>query len=107
MPLSGGPLLAFHAIRTCLLAPPGRILLCGGEERGTWLIEHGLASERTFGFAAALTREPPKAALASIRLETASGEGSLGLAALFDLLHGREGFDGLIAPGWRMNLTWR
>jgi hypothetical protein len=107
MPLSGGAFLAFHALRTCLLAPAGRILLCGGEERGTWLVEHGLASERTFGFAAALTREPPRAALGSIRLEAAPGEGRLGLAALFDLLHGREGFDGLIAQGWRMNLTWR
>jgi hypothetical protein len=107
LPLSGGPLLAFQAIRACLLAPSHRVLLCGGEERGTWLREHGLASDRTFAFAAALGREPGPGRLGTLRLARAGGGGSLSLPALFDLLHTRTPFDGMVAPGWRLALEWR
>jgi hypothetical protein len=107
LPLSGASLLAFHALRACLLSTTERAVLCGGEERGTWLLEHGLASDRTFAFAAALTREEQPGCLARIRLARAAGEGSLGLAALFDLLHRRTPFAGPVAPGWRLDLEWR
>jgi hypothetical protein len=107
MPLSGGPLLAFHALRASLLAASERSLLCGGEERGTWLREHGLASDRTFAFAAALTRAAQPETAARVRLFRNPGEGSLGLPELFDLLNKRTPFDGMIAPGWRLGLEWR
>jgi hypothetical protein len=107
MPLSGGPLLAFHALRASLLSPAPRSLLCGGEEKGTWLLEHGLASDRTFAFAAALTREAQGPAVGALRLTRHQGGGSLGLPALFDLLHKRTPFDGMVAPGWRLGLEWR
>jgi hypothetical protein len=106
MPVSGGNLLAFQALRACMLSPSPRALLCGGEETGTWLLEHRLASERTFGFAAALTRQRGPGMLGSVRLAPSEGDGSLGLAGLFDLLHAKAEFDGWIAPGWRMTLTW-
>jgi len=106
-PLSGGPLLSFHALRACLVAPCARVLLCGGEERGTWLLEHGLASDRTFAFAASLTREPRTGALAVLRLSRRRGEGALGLAAFFDHLHGRTPLDAMVAPGWHLYLEWR
>jgi hypothetical protein len=106
MPMSGGNLLAVQALRACMLSPSPRALLCGGEETGTWLLEHRLASERTFGFAAALARQPGPGALGRVRLTPSGGEGSLGLAGLFDLLHARAAFDGWIAPGWRMTLAW-
>jgi hypothetical protein len=106
MPLSGGDLLAFHALRASMLAPSARALLCGGEETGTWLLDHRLASERTFGFAAALARQPGTGSIGRVRLAHAEGKGSLGLAGLFDLLHTKTEFDGCIAPGWRMTLTW-
>ncbi len=107
MPLSGGPLLAFHAVRAALLSPATRAVLCGGEETGTWLLEHGLASNRTFAFAAALTREAPAEAAGRIRLVRHDGEGTLSLPAFFDLLHARTPFDGMVAPGWRLGLEWR
>jgi len=44
--------------------------------------------------------------LGSVRLAPSEGDGSLGLAGLFDLLHAKAEFDGWIAPGWRMTLTW-
>jgi hypothetical protein len=39
-----------------------RVALAGGEERGTWMLEHHMASARSFAFAAVLTREPAGAA---------------------------------------------
>jgi hypothetical protein len=107
LPLSGGALLAFHALRACLVCTSPRAVLCGGEERGTWLLEYGLASDRTFGFAAALTMERAGSSIGRIALEQGQGDATLGLAALFDLFHGRRPFDGMAAPGWRLILEWR
>jgi hypothetical protein len=106
MPLSGGSLLAFHALRASLLCPSARTLLCGGEETGTWLLEHGLASNRTFAFAAALTRTAGPGTTGRVRISRHEGQGSLGLPAFFDLLHTRVPFDGMVAPGWRLGLEW-
>ncbi len=106
LPHSGGPLFAMHALRAAMLSPAPRVLVCGGEERGTWLIDHGLASARAFAFAASLSRERLPGALGRVRLVRADGDGELGLAAWFDLLHGRTPFAGMIAPGWRMETEW-
>jgi hypothetical protein len=106
LPLSGGSLLAFHALRAAFLAPAARVLLCGGEEKGTWLLEFGLASDRTFAFGAALTRERGVAPAARLQLRRGEGAGELALAAWFDLLNGRAGFSGFVAPGWQLDLEW-
>lgn len=106
LPLSGGSLLAFHALRAAFLAPAARVLLCGGEEKGTWLLAYGLASDRTFAFGAALSRERGVAPAARLRLRREDGAGELALAAWFDLLRGRAGFSGFVAPGWRLDLEW-
>jgi hypothetical protein len=107
MPLSGGALLAFHAVRACLLSASERVLLCGGEERGTWLLEHGLASDRTFAFAASLGRVRTPESVGTVRLSPCAGAGALDLAGLFDVMRGREPFDAPVAPGWRLSLEWR
>ncbi len=107
LPLSGGARFAFHALRAALLSPAPRVLLCGGEERGTWLLERGLASARTFAFAAALSRECAPGSVGRVRLSRAGGDGELGLESWFDLLDGRTPFDGLVAPGWRLEVVWR
>jgi hypothetical protein len=106
VPISGGSLLAFHALRAVLLCPSPRRVLCGGEEKGTWLLEHGLASDRTFAFAAALSASPGPGSLGTVALERCPGTGAMGLAMLFDLLHSRAPFDGAVAPGWKLRLTW-
>ncbi len=107
LPLSGGPLLGFHALRAAFLSDAPRVLLCGGEERGTWLLDHGLASDRTFAFALALAGADAPAGVGSVRLARADGRGDLCVAALFDLLHRRSPFSGPIAPGWRLELEWQ
>jgi len=106
LPLSGSTLLAFHAVRACLLSRSPRVILCGGEEKGTWLLEHGLASDRTFAFAASLSEKRTDESVGRMAMEAGVGEASLGLPALFDMLHKRTPFDGLVAPGWRLILEW-
>ena len=106
LPLSGDSLLGFQSLRAAFLSPAQRVLLCGGEERGNWLLDHGLASDRTFAFAASVSKEKGKSPIASMRLSRAEGTGKLNLAEWFDLLHTRKAFAGLIAPGWRLEVDW-
>jgi hypothetical protein len=56
-PLAAGPRLVEQALLTALLEPARQVALVGGEERGTWMLEQGMASDRAFAFAAVLTRE--------------------------------------------------
>jgi hypothetical protein len=61
-PLAGRTRLVEQALLTALLEPALRVALVGAEERGTWMLEHHMASARSFAFAAILTREPAGAA---------------------------------------------
>ena len=55
-PLAGRTRLVEQALLTALLEPAPRVTLVGGEERGSWMLAHGMASARSFAFAAVLTR---------------------------------------------------
>lgn len=57
-PIAGRKRLVEQALLTALLDPAPRVVIAGGEERGTWLLEQKMASDRAFAFALALTREP-------------------------------------------------
>ncbi len=57
-PLAGRTRLVEQAWLTALLEPASRVALVGGEERGTWMREHGMAAETSFAFALLLTSEP-------------------------------------------------
>lgn len=108
LPLAGGRLLVASALQAALLAPAERVVLCGGEERGTWLATAGLASERTFAFALGLGRERGPAPLGRLTLEAEpAAAGALALPDWFELLHHRRPFAGAVAPGWRLVLEWR
>lgn len=106
IPISAGPGLPVHALLSAMLAPAARVLVCGGEERGTWLLEHGVASDRAFAFAFALARDAGPAPLGRVLLRTGPGEGALTLAGFFDRLHRREAWSGTAAPGWELELSW-
>ncbi len=56
-PLAGKTRLVEQALLTALLEPAPRVALAGGEERGTWLLEPGMAAARPFAFAATLSRD--------------------------------------------------
>ncbi len=105
-PLTGRAHLVAQALQTALLADAPRVLVCGGEERGTWLLAQGYASARTFAFALALTHEPA-GALARIGLERDTAPtAALPLERFFDALVARRPLAAMAAPGIRLNLTW-
>lgn len=105
-PLTGRAHLVAHAIQAALLATAARVIVCGGEERGTWLLEKGTASDRAFAFAFALSREPA-GALASVALAgTDAAATELGLPEFFDALQARRPLDVTAAPGLRLTLRW-
>lgn len=106
IPLSGGELLAFHSLRASMVSPWPEVVLCGGEERGAWLLQYGLASSRTFGFAALLGRARQANSVARISVSAAEATGTMGLGGLFDLLHNKRPFAGAIAPGWHLGIEW-
>ncbi len=56
-PLAGRARLVEQALLTALLEPAPHVALVGGEERGTWMLEHAMAAPRAFAFATILTRE--------------------------------------------------
>ena len=106
-PLTGRRYLVAQALQTAMLSPAPRVLVCGGEERGTWLLEKGYASARTFAFAFALTAEPA-GALARLSLGLAEGPADgLALEPFFDALAARQTLDVVAAPGLRLTLTWQ
>lgn len=61
-PLAGRTRLVEQALLTALLEPALRVALVGGEERGSWMVGHDMASETSFAFAALLTLEAAGAA---------------------------------------------
>ena len=56
-PLAGRARLTEQALLTALLEPAAQVAVVGGEERGTWMLEQGMAAARPFAFAAILTHE--------------------------------------------------
>jgi len=108
-PLTGRLHLPAHAVQAALLSPAPRVLLCGGEERGTWLLERKVASDRTFAFALALVPEAA-GALARVRLESVDAAVpavALTLPEFFDALQARRALDLVAAPGLRLEVEWR
>ncbi len=106
-PLTGGACLCAQALQVALLANSPRTILCGGEERGTWLLASGLSSPRSFAFALALSAYPG-GALARLALnpETGPANASLTLTEFFDLLLARRSFDAAVSPSLRLTLAW-
>ncbi len=105
-PLTGHRRLVAHALQTACLAESARTIVCGGEERGTWLRELGAASQRSFAFAFALSRDP-SGALARIALSAdLCADGALTLSEFFDVLVQRRNLALSPAPGLRLALDW-
>ncbi len=106
-PLTGGAYLPAQALQVALLADTPRTILCGGEERGTWLLASGLSSPRSFAFALALSVSPA-GSLGRLALTAESGplHARLTLMAFFDLLLSRRSFDEAISPSLRLTLAW-
>ena len=105
-PMTGRANLVAQVLQIALLADTPRVLVCGGEERGTWLLENRAASERTFAFSLSLSREQA-GALGKLVLEQRSdAKGFLTLPQLFDHLKARTPFCAAAADGLWLELTW-
>lgn len=130
-PLTGREHLPAHAVQAALLSAAPRVLLCGGEERGTWLLERACASGRSFAFALALGNEAA-GAIGRVALEAAPSSGGPGsggngepgefgrgvkplpqspaqaftLEEFFEALRERRVLDLVAAPGLRLKLEW-
>jgi len=106
-PMTGGPHLVAQALQVALLADTPRSIFCGGDERGTWLLEAGAASMRTFAFALALSRDP-LGAMGEIKLAPSDhASGDLSLQRFFDALQGRESLALSPTAGLWLTLDWR
>lgn len=107
LPVTGGKNLPAQALLAALLADSPRVILCGGEERGGWLLEQGRASDRTFAFALALSRDPADA-LGRIRISNTdfASAAAFPLPVFFDHLRDRRAFDAVVSPGRRLQLDW-
>jgi hypothetical protein len=115
IPLAGGRCLAARALLTALLSPADRVVLCGGEERGGWMSEQGMASDRGFAFALALGRNRDASTQGRLRLDpiaqtergpSGDSPGAMSLSEFFDLLHARRGHRGPVSAEWRLELEW-
>jgi hypothetical protein len=107
-PLTGRAHLVAHALQTALLSPAPRVLICGGEERGTWLLEQHAASDRTFAFALSVTAVR-ESAMARLALQPASPDvdaSEFTLPEFFESLRERRPIDRVAAPGFQIEVSW-
>jgi len=106
-PMAGSDYLPGQSLLAAMLTPAPRVIHCGGEERGTWLVPLDAAAPRTFAYAMTLTRDAPPAPAGRIPLPpTAAPAEKFPNPAWFDQLHARKNSTAVIAPGWRMELTF-
>jgi hypothetical protein len=57
-PVTGRRRLVESALLAALMEPAPRVVLTGGEERGSWLAERDIAANQTFAFGIVLTTDP-------------------------------------------------
>ena len=57
-PMAGGQRLVEQSLLAVLLEPAARVAWVGGEEKGTWLCDHGMASPLAFAFCARVSSDP-------------------------------------------------
>lgn len=105
-PVTGRAHLVAQALQTAALSAAPRVVVCGGEERGTWLLERGVASDRSFAFAFALSAERT-GALARIALApTAEPAVSFTLIEFFAALTARAPVSLAAGPGLHLRIEW-
>lgn len=108
LPLTGDDHLVAQGLTAALLAARPRALVCGGEERGTWLLAQAAASEQTFAFAFALGETNAEAVA---RVTLGPGEGAAAptpwpLATFFQALQHRRNFTLHTPAAQRLEWNW-
>jgi len=96
-PMTGRRRLVESALLAALMEPSPRVVLAGGEERGTWLLEANMASDQAFAFAIVLAADP-KGALGRVRFSPGAATGDAPCPALPEFAGAIERKEGL---NWR------
>jgi hypothetical protein len=91
-PIAAGARLVEQALSAVLLETAPLTVLVGGEERGTWMLDYGMASPLAFALCISLTAESRGASgrLEFLPEETQGGDECPLLADLADALDGRK-----------------
>jgi len=108
-PMAGADYLPGQSLLAAMLSPAPRVILCGGEERGTWLTPIDAAATRSFAYGMTLARAPHPALPAAGRITltpTAAPAEKISNATWFDHLHARKPLSAPLAPGWQLTLTF-
>lgn len=108
-PLAGVDDLLFRALNTALLCAGESIVLCGGEERGTWLQKIGITSETNYAWAIELRREPVDGSLGRIAWQhLAEAEGDPAVIRHFlEALQSQSAYHYHAPEGGELELSWR
>lgn len=83
-PLAGERDLLIRALDTALLCSGERVVICGGEERGTWLIDSGVSSELNYAWAVEAQTKANDATIARLAWQgLAEAEGDVSIVPDF------------------------
>jgi hypothetical protein len=95
------------ALLAVLLEPAARAVFAGGEEKGTWLLEQGYASNEAFAFGIVLAKEPA-GSLGRIRFKADGGAPDTACPALseFATAVGQKGEMRWRGAGGEWSLEW-
>lgn len=106
-PMAGRARLVEQALEATLLEPAARVWLTGGEERGTWLLDRGVASATSFAFGL-LAGDDSTGAAGSISCASDAGadQPCPTLEAFADALAGRKNLS-WHGAGARWSIAWR
>ena len=96
-PMTGKRRLAESALTAALMETAPRVVLAGGEERGTWLLEQSMASATSFAFAMLLTPEAA-GATGRVRFQPMAGTAETSVPTLEEFT---------LALADRKPLSWR
>lgn len=94
-PLAGEAGLMLRALDTVNLCSGEALVLCGGEERGTWLLEQGLSSEENYAWAMELSREKNADSIGVVRWSGFRNiqASELKIPAVVDAIQGRRSLE--------------
>lgn len=107
-PLAGGEDLIFRALSTTLLCQGSEVILCGGEERGTWLCKDGVSSEISFAWALSVSTQASSDSIGSVEwhgLAEAEGDATV-ITGFLAALKLRAAYTYTSPSGGKLEVMW-
>jgi hypothetical protein len=107
-PIAGGDDLILRCLSTAQLCQSEDVILCGGEERGTWLCKDGVSSEVNFAWAVAVSEADRTDSIGSIEwqgMAEATGDGAV-IAQFLDALKNRTAYTYTSPNGGKLEVNW-